>query len=52
MYTWKCHNETPYIAILNKQKFLFSKTKEKKLKQVLGVGTSGRGKDIRKGYKG
>jgi hypothetical protein len=22
---WKCHNETPYIAILNKQKCLFSK---------------------------
>jgi hypothetical protein len=35
MYTWKCHNETPCVAILNKQKCHFSKMKEKKVKQVL-----------------
>jgi hypothetical protein len=23
IYTWKCHKETPCIAILNKQKYLF-----------------------------
>jgi hypothetical protein len=28
MYTWKCHNETPCTAILNKQKFLFFKNGE------------------------
>jgi hypothetical protein len=32
MYTWKCHNETLHIAILNKQKclFFFSKTENRK----------------------
>jgi hypothetical protein len=28
-YTWKCHNETACVAISNKQKYLFSKTKGK-----------------------
>jgi hypothetical protein len=23
IYTWKCHKETPYVAILNKQKCHF-----------------------------
>jgi hypothetical protein len=49
--------ETPYIVILNKQKyhfffFLFSYTKseKRKMEQVLpgGVGTDGRGKEVRK----
>jgi hypothetical protein len=34
IYIWKYHSETPYIAILNKQKCLFSKM-EKAAKQVL-----------------
>jgi hypothetical protein len=34
IYTWKCHNETPCIAILYKQKCLFSKTEDGKVKQV------------------
>jgi hypothetical protein len=34
-YTWKCHNETSCIAIFNKQKCLFSKMENKKVKQVL-----------------
>jgi hypothetical protein len=38
IYTWKCHNETPCIAILNKQKCLFSKAEDKKVKQVLSWG--------------
>jgi hypothetical protein len=51
-YTWKCHNETPVIAILNTQKCICSKTKNRKVKQDLsGVGTSRRGEDIRKGYR-
>jgi hypothetical protein len=25
IYTWKCHNETPCIAILKKQNFIFLK---------------------------
>jgi hypothetical protein len=35
IYIWKCHNETPCTAILNKQKHHFSKTKNRKVKQVL-----------------
>jgi hypothetical protein len=35
--------KTPYIVILNKQKHLFSE------RFCLGVGTSGREEDIRKG---
>jgi hypothetical protein len=38
IYTWKCYNETPCIDILNKQKFLFSKTGGRKVKQVLSRG--------------
>jgi hypothetical protein len=39
MYTWKRHNETPCIAILNKQKYLFfKKTENRKVKQVLSGG--------------
>jgi hypothetical protein len=28
-YIWKCHKETPCIAILNKQKAFFPKQKDK-----------------------
>jgi ferredoxin-like protein FixX len=35
IYTWKCHNETPCIDILNKQKCLSSKMKDRQIKQVL-----------------
>jgi hypothetical protein len=35
---WKCHKETPHIAIINKQKCPFSKTENRKEE----VGTSGR----------
>jgi hypothetical protein len=45
----KCHNETPCIANLDKQKMsFFSKTENKKAKQVLfrGLPVGGRG------YKG
>jgi hypothetical protein len=38
MYTWTDHNETPCIAILNKQKYFFSKTESRKIKQVLSRG--------------
>jgi hypothetical protein len=34
MYMWKCHNETPCIAILNKQKCLFLKNREQEGKTV------------------
>jgi hypothetical protein len=34
MYTWKYHNETPYIVILNK-KCLFSKIEKRKVKTSL-----------------
>jgi hypothetical protein len=27
MYKWKCHNEIPCIATLNKEKCIFSKNK-------------------------
>jgi hypothetical protein len=39
------------LAILNKQKCLFSKMKDRKVKTgpVWGVGSSGCGEDIRKG---
>jgi hypothetical protein len=46
IHTWKCNNETPCIAILNKQKCLFSKKKDRKVEQVLSaVGTNVCGKD-------
>jgi hypothetical protein len=39
IYTWQCHNETPCIAILNKQKsLLFSKTEVSKVRQFLFGG--------------
>jgi hypothetical protein len=38
IYTWKCLNETPCIAILNKQKCLSLKTENRKVKQVLSGG--------------
>jgi hypothetical protein len=39
IYTWKCHNETPCIVILNKQKCLFlQKNKKRKAKQVIVWG--------------
>jgi hypothetical protein len=34
MYTWKYNSETACVAILNKQKCLFSKMKDRKIKQV------------------
>jgi hypothetical protein len=40
------------MDILNKQKCLFSKTEDRRVKRsCLGVGTSGRGQDIRKGCR-
>jgi hypothetical protein len=46
---WKCHNETFCIDIINKQKCLLSKMEDRKVnRSCLGVGTSGRGKDISK----
>jgi hypothetical protein len=48
--SWKCHNETPCIAILNKQKYLFSKMKDmRENSSCLRVCSSERGEDIRKG---
>jgi hypothetical protein len=38
MYAWKCHKETPCVATLNKQKCLFSKLEDRKVKQVLSGG--------------
>jgi hypothetical protein len=39
MCTWKCCNETPYIAILYKQKCLFfQKQENRKVKQFLSLG--------------
>jgi hypothetical protein len=50
IYTWKCHKETPCIAILNNEKYHFLKTQleNRRVEQVLprGVGTSGRGEDV------
>jgi hypothetical protein len=52
-YTWKCHKETPCIAILNKQKchfFSFTKLKNRRAEQVLpqGVGSSHPAKQFKK----
>jgi hypothetical protein len=46
IYIGKCYNETPCITILNKQKYLFTKTDDRKVKQVLigGVVPVGGGK--------
>jgi hypothetical protein len=54
IYTWKCHNEILCIDTLNKQKCLIfiSKAEDRNINQFfLGVGTSGRGEDIRKEYR-
>jgi hypothetical protein len=50
-WQWKCHNKTPCIAILNKQKYhLFYKNDEQEGKTgpVWRAGTSGSREDIRK----
>jgi hypothetical protein len=58
LYTWKCHKETPCIAILNKPKChffsSFTKSENRRVEQVLsgGVGTSGRGRRWEKGVGG
>jgi hypothetical protein len=38
IYIWKCHNEISSIPIFYKQKYLFSKRKDRKVKQVLLAG--------------
>jgi hypothetical protein len=38
IYTWKDHNEILFIDILNKQKCLFSKIEDRKIKQELSRG--------------
>jgi hypothetical protein len=53
MYTWKCHNKTSFIAILNKQKCL-STMEIRKAKQVLFGGgrlVPMKGEEIRKEYR-
>jgi hypothetical protein len=35
IHIWKCHSETPCITIINIQRCLFKKTKDRKVKQVL-----------------
>jgi hypothetical protein len=47
MYMWKCHNETPCEAILTNKNVFFSKTENRKAKQVLsgGLVPVGRGGD-------
>jgi hypothetical protein len=59
IYTWKCHKETPYVAILTKQKhhfFSFIKLENRRdelafyLAEV-GSDTSGRGEDVGKGCR-
>jgi hypothetical protein len=30
--TWKCHNETPCLAVLHKQNVFFQKLKKRKMK--------------------
>jgi hypothetical protein len=53
IYTWKCHNETHFVAILNKQKCPFLKSREQKGRTgpVSGLGTNAREKVIRKKYR-
>jgi hypothetical protein len=53
---WKCHKEAPCIAILNKQNVrvvFFYKVGEQegRTDPVWRVGTSGRGEDVRKGFR-
>jgi hypothetical protein len=56
--TWKCHKETPCVAILSRQKchFLlyFAKLKNRRAEQVLpGVtGISGMGEEVERGCRG
>jgi hypothetical protein len=54
IYTWKCHNESPCIAILNEHFFFYKKRKwGGKTGPVYGTGTSmsRRGEDIREGCR-
>jgi hypothetical protein len=37
-FIYKCHNETPCITIINKQKCLSKNMKFKKIKQILSGG--------------
>jgi hypothetical protein len=53
IYTWKCHKETPHVAILDKQKwhyFSFTKSENRRAEQVLprGADTSERGEEVGK----
>jgi hypothetical protein len=52
LYTWKCHEETSCVPILNKQKchFFFYKIKEQECGTgpALGFGTSGREEEVGK----
>jgi hypothetical protein len=52
-HTWKCHNKTPYLAILNKNVFFFLHKWRtgRQNRSCPGVGTNGREEDIRKGYR-
>jgi hypothetical protein len=43
--------ETPRVAILSKQKCLFSKTEDRKVKQVLSGGWHQWEEDLRKGCR-
>jgi hypothetical protein len=52
-YNNKVYSQIPCVAILNKQKCLFSKTDDKEVKQVLSGGWYQREReDIRKGGEG
>jgi hypothetical protein len=57
IYTWKCHKETPCVAILNKQKCLFFffiykiKEQESRTGSSLGVSASGSMEEVRKGCR-
>jgi hypothetical protein len=49
MHTWKCHNEIPCIAALNKQKCHFKKWRTgRQNRSFWGVGTGGKREDIGK----
>jgi hypothetical protein len=44
IYTWKCHNETPCIAILKNKNAFFKKQRTgRENRSCLGIGTSWRG---------
>jgi hypothetical protein len=56
-YIWKCHEETSYIAILNKERchfFSFTKSEKRRVMQVMPVGfdTSGRGEKVKRRLEG